>query len=101
MIISMSTLTKRFNPGIDNQWGNYGCSSYVLMKPGTNALAMQSKFPAFLEKHNGQEMRKSQMYATIFIEKLKDVYLRSTRDGSNSGNIKMFIFFPLWQYLSC
>jgi len=95
MIISMSTLTRRFNPGIDNQWGNYGCSSYVLMKPGTNALAMQSKFPAFLEKHNGQEMRKSQMYATIFIEKLKDVYLRSTRDGSNSGNIKNVYIFSI------
>jgi putative ABC transport system permease protein len=67
MIISMSTLTRRFNPGIDNQWGNYGCASYVLMKPGTNALAMQAKFPAFLDKHNVQEMRKSQMFATIFL----------------------------------
>jgi len=95
MIISMSTLTRRFNPGIDNQWGNYGCSSYVLMKPGTNALAMQSKFPAFLDKHNGQEMRKSQMFATIFVEKLSDVYLRSTRDGSNSGNIKNVYIFSI------
>ncbi len=95
MIISMSTLTQKFNPGLDDQWGNYGCASYVLMKPGTNALAMQAKFPSFLDKRNGQEMRKQQMFATIFIELLKDVYLRSTRDGSKTGNMKNVYIFSI------
>jgi len=93
MIVSMSTLTKKIRPHLDEQWGNYGAEVYVLLKPGTNASALQAKFPAFLEKRNGKEMKQSQMYATLLLEKLKDVYLYSTRNGSNTGNIfNVYIF---------
>ncbi|MBC7828345.1 MAG: ABC transporter permease [Chitinophagaceae bacterium] len=93
MLLSMSTLTKRFNPDLDGQWGNYGASAYLLLKPGSNPKALQAKFPAFLEKRNGKEMKQSQMYATLTLEPLQDVYLRSTRDGKNTGNItNVYIF---------
>jgi putative ABC transport system permease protein len=94
MLVSMSTLTKKFNPRLDEQWGNYGASAYVLLKPGTNAAALQKKFPAFLEKRNGSEMKKSQMFATLFLEPLPDVYLRSDRGNlSESGSVtNVYIF---------
>ena len=93
MLLSMTTITQKFAPNIDSQWGNYGASAYLLLKSNTNANTLQAKFPSFLEKRNGTEMKKSQMYPTLFLEPLKDVYLRSTRDGHKTGNIvNVYIF---------
>lgn len=95
MILSMSTITEKFSKGIDSQWGNYGSSAYLLLKPGTNHKALEAKFPGFLERRNGTEMKKSQMYATLFLEPLRDVYLRSTRDDSKTGNIHNVYIFSI------
>jgi len=95
VLVSMSTMTQKFNPRLDTQWGNYGASAYILLKPGINARALQAKFPAFLEKRNGQQMKKSQMYATLILEPLRDVYLRSTRNGSKTGNITNVYIFSI------
>ena len=95
MIMSMSTITEKFNKGIDSQWGNYGASAYLLLKPGAECKALEKKFPAFLERRNGTEMKKIQMYPTLFLEPLKDVYLRSTRDGSKTGNINNVYIFSI------
>jgi len=66
-----------------------------LLKPGTNAKTLERKFPAFLEKRNGTEMRKGQMFATLFLEPMKDVYLRSTRNGNTTGNINNVYIFSV------
>jgi putative ABC transport system permease protein len=95
MLLSMSTITQKFNQGLDSQWGSYGAMAYLLLKPGTNAKALEKKFPAFLEKRNGTEMKKSQMYPTLFLEPLKDVYLRSTRNGHKTGNITNVYIFSI------
>ncbi len=95
MVLSMTTITQKFAPRIDSQWGNYGASAYLLLKPNARANVLQAKFPAFLEKRNGTEMKKSQMYPTLFLEPLKDVYLRSTRDGNKTGNINNVYIFSI------
>ncbi len=95
MLVSMSTLTRKFNPGIDDQWGNYGNNTFVLLKPGASATQLQAQLPAFLEKRNGAEMKKFNMYPTLLLEKLRDVYLRSTRDGSKTGNINNVYIFSM------
>ena len=95
VVVSMTTITQKFAPGIDSQYGNYGASAYLLLKPGSNAKALEAKFPGFLERRNGTEMRKNQMYATLFLERLRDVYLRSTRDGSKTGNINNVYIFSI------
>jgi putative ABC transport system permease protein len=93
MLVSMSTLTQKFNPGLDESWGNFGAVTYLLLKPGTDPAALAKKFPAFLEKRDGEGMKQSQMYYTLFLEPLKDVYLRSTRGGNESGSItNVYIF---------
>jgi putative ABC transport system permease protein len=95
MIISMVTLTQRFNKGIEEQWGNYGATSYLLLKPGVNAKAFQAKFPAFMEKHNGERSRKQQMFATLLLEPLKDVYLHSKRGGQEVGSMSNVYIFSI------
>ena len=95
MLLSMTTITQKFAPSIDSQWGSYGARAFLLLKNKTNATALQAKFPAFLEKRNGTEMKKSQMYPTLFLEPLRDVYLRSTRDGHKAGNITNVYIFSI------
>jgi putative ABC transport system permease protein len=95
VVLSMSTIMKQWNQGLDSQWGNYGAQAYLLLQPGVNAKTLEAKFPAFLEKRNGTEMKKSQMYATLLLEPLKDVYLRSTRNGSKAGNITNVYIFSI------
>ena len=95
MIVSMNTITRKFNPELDNQWGNYGNNTYVLLKPGASPELFTKQLPAFLEKMNGTEMKKLNMYPTLMLEKLKDVYLRSTRDDSKTGNIKNVYIFSI------
>jgi putative ABC transport system permease protein len=95
VIVSMRTLTQKFNAGLDDQWGNYGSSTYILLKPNTDAAALTKKFPAFLEKHNGSEMKEIQMYPTLLLEPLREVYLYSTRLGSKGGNISNVYVFSV------
>jgi len=96
MIISMTTYTMNIHKGLDEQWGNYGSQAYLLLKPGANASALQSKFPAFMEKRNGTEMKKSQMYAILSLEPLRRVYLYSTRiGGGDTGNINNVYIFSI------
>ncbi len=95
MIVSMNTLTRKLNPGLDDQWGNYGNRTYVLLRPGANAAAFEKQIPAFLEKMNGTEMKQLNMYPTLILEKFKDAYLRSDRNDSNSGSIKNVYIFSI------
>ncbi|SDD21624.1 putative ABC transport system permease protein [Mucilaginibacter pineti] len=93
MLISMTSLTQRFNKEIDNSWGNFGATSYLLLKPNTNPKALEAKFPAFLERRNGKEERDHKMSYKFFLEPLKSVYLHSTRGGQESGSItNVYIF---------
>jgi putative ABC transport system permease protein len=95
MIVSMNTLTRKLNPGLNDQWGNYGNRTYVLLKPGTNAAFFQKQIPAFLEKMNGTEMKQLNMYPTLMLEKFPDAYLHSERNDSNSGSIKNVYIFSI------
>jgi putative ABC transport system permease protein len=95
MVLSMTTITEKFAPKIDSQWGNYGASAYFLLKKGTNPKNLTAKFPAFLERRNGTEMKKFQMYPTLLLEPLRDVYLRSTRDDHKTGNITNVYIFSI------
>lgn len=95
MILSLTTIIKQWDPDLDSSWGSYGASAYLLLSPGTNAKVLERKFPAFLEERNGTQMRKSQMYPTLLLEPLRDVYLRSTRDGHKKGNINNVYIFSI------
>jgi putative ABC transport system permease protein len=95
VFLSMTTITQKFNQSLDSQWGNYGASAYLLLKRGTNAKRLEKKFPEFLERRNGDEMKKLQMYPTLFLEPLRDVYLYSTRDDSKTGHITNVYIFSI------
>ncbi len=74
LLVSKST-SRLLNPNEDRDWSNFGLWSYVLLKPGANAAALEKKFPAFLEKRDGLDMKKNQLFFSLFLRPLRDMYL--------------------------
>lgn len=95
MFISMATMTQRFNRGVDEEWGNFGATSYVLLKPGTNSKAFEKKLPAFMERRAGKLMQEAKMRYTLFLEPLRDVHLHSTRDVAEKGSMNNVYVFSV------
>ena len=79
----------------DKNWGGFGDYTYFLLKPNTNPIALQKKFPAFLENHIGKMMKEINQNYIYTLEPLKDVYLRSTRGGTVSGSITNVYVFSI------
>ena len=94
MFVSMSS-NKRFDSTMDKQWSNFGWTSYLMLKPNTNAQNLQAKLPAFLQQRDGDAMKKDQMFFTLFLEPLKEVYLKSTRDGLERGSMNNVYVFSI------
>ncbi|HEV2480815.1 MAG TPA: ABC transporter permease [Puia sp.] len=84
-----------FDSAADTRWGSFGMYSYLLLKPHTDPRGLERKFPAFIEKRDGPEMKQSQMYFSLFLEPLADVYLHSTRGGTESGSMTNVYVFSL------
>lgn len=95
LLMSMTTRTQNLQRNMDSVWGGYWPLAYIMLKPGTDPKALEAKLPAFLEKYNGTEMKNSQMVPTLFLESLRDVYLRSERDGQQKGNITNVYIFSI------
>ena len=79
----------------DKNWGGFGDFSYFLLKPNTDAHALQKKFPAFLENHIGKFMKENNQSYVYLLEPLKDVYLKSTRGGTATGNLTNVYVFSI------
>jgi putative ABC transport system permease protein len=94
MIISISSFKQVYgSPSNDNEWTNHGYFTYLLLKPEASAKALEAKFPAFMERHHGEEAKKLQMQDHLSLEPFLDVYLRSKRDGFETGslsNVRIF-----------
>lgn len=95
MFVSMTTMTQRFNRGIDDEWGNFGATTYLLLKPGTDSKALEKKFPAYLQRRAGKLMRESKMSYKLFLEPLLDVHLQSERDVAEKGSMSNVYVFSV------
>ncbi|MGV3558646.1 ABC transporter permease [Larkinella arboricola] len=97
ILVSMATLTRTFAPGIDDQWGNFGPITYLLLKEHTNAAAVTSRLPDLLERRAGSFMKQNKMQFTLLLEPLTDVYLRSPRhtQGTEGGSLTNIYVFSI------
>ena len=94
ILISMITYTAPPS-NRDEQWSNYGPSIYILTTEGVKAEDLEAKFPDFLERRTGDEMRESQMFVKLFLEPFTDVYLKSDRGGNITGNVNNVYIFSI------
>jgi putative ABC transport system permease protein len=96
MLVSMSSFKEMYGQATqDSEWTNHGYYTYVLLKPHTDAKALEAKFPAFMEFHHGADAKKLQMQDYLSLEHLRDVYLKSKRDGFEKGSINNVRIFSV------
>ncbi|HEY2649285.1 MAG TPA: FtsX-like permease family protein, partial [Puia sp.] len=96
VLISLSSFQQLYgHPTQDDEWTNHGYYTYLLLKPHADAKALAAKFPAFQERHHGEQARKLQMQDWLYLEPLRDVYLRSKRDGFVTGSINNVYIFSV------
>jgi putative ABC transport system permease protein len=96
MLVSMSSFKQVYGqPTSDSEWTNHQYYTYLLLRPHTNAKALEKKFPAFMEFHHGKQAAALQMQDYLSLEPLRDVYLRSKRDGFVTGSISNVYIFSI------
>jgi putative ABC transport system permease protein len=63
--------------------------TYLLLKPGTDAASLERKFPAFIEKYAGADLKAMGFNKKQFLTSLKDIHLRSniSRNVSPPGSM--------------
>ena len=95
MLVSMSTFTGSFQPNIEGDWSSLIYYSYVLLKPGINPQKLQAQFPSFIQKYASSELKKAHESYALFLEPLKDIYLRSKRGAPEHGDLNNVYIFSV------
>ena len=95
MLISMSTYTQAFQPCIEEDWNSFIYYSYLLLKKGANPKKLEAGFPGLLALDAGGDMNRSNQRYSMFLEPLKDIYLRSSRGAPETGNLQNLYVFSL------
>jgi putative ABC transport system permease protein len=83
--------------GLKN-WGNNSFGTYALLQKGTDPKKLESRFPAFLDKHFGNYAKanwgvppdwKASKSTTLYVQKATDIHLHSHLDDElePNGNI--------------
>ena len=75
--------------------------SYLELKPGSNAKKLQAKFPAFIDKYGGKDLKAIGFYKKQFLVALKDIHLRSgmSENVTPPGSLTLYIFSLPLHYL--
>lgn len=82
ILVSFETFRKMVNPenqpdrDPDNAWNWDGCLTYLLLKPGTDAQALEAKFPAFVAETQ-PDTKTGNFGVAYFLQPLTDIHLKS------------------------
>ncbi len=75
--------------------GNNLFYSYVELQDGANVAAMEAKFPAFIEKYMGNDLKKAGFGKKQFLLPVKDIHLRSGMPDNITPNGSMSYLYIL------
>ena len=78
------------NGDANTSWGWSDFYTYLLLKPGTDANALQAKMPAFANRYMGASMKKDGFSASFQIQPLKDIHTRSAYDYEMAGSGNLY-----------
>jgi putative ABC transport system permease protein len=95
VFLSMTTHTRHYNTAVNDEWGNFGTTTYLLLRPGTDPSTLSGKFPAFLRNHMGRLMQQENISMDLLLEPLRDIYLHSKREAEQSGSIENIYTFTI------
>ena len=87
--------------------GNNFTYSFIKLKPGTNAAALEKKLPAFLEKYGGQQLKSIGMEKKLHLQPLTSIHTSEGREHEmtptvNSSFLNILILIAaLIQLIAC
>lgn len=107
ILLNYNKYIQQTNGRANSSWGWSDFYTYVLLKHGASAEALQAKLPAFAQKYQGDDMKKTDFLVTYILQPLKDIHLRSKYDYELAGNgnltylkylgiAALFILFIAW-----
>ncbi len=80
MLISMSTILKGANDGQDN-WGSFNNFTYILLKPGTSAVAFNKKLIPMYDKYMAPIFAKFNVKIHYGVQPVTSIHLHSKLEG--------------------
>jgi putative ABC transport system permease protein len=80
MLISMSSLLKGPNQDQQFNWGNFNNYTYVLMKPGTSAIAFNKKLAPMYDKYMAPIFAQFNVKMHYDVQPITTIHLHSTLD---------------------
>jgi putative ABC transport system permease protein len=72
--------------GLDEVWIWPEFYTYVQLAPGIDPRKVQAKFPAFIEKYLGKEMKQLKYSAEFQLQPVRDIHLRSNLEKEAEAN---------------
>ena len=75
------------NMAFDNMY-----TTYVLLKPGTDAKKLEAKFPAFIEKYAGKDLREAGFWRKDFLLPVADIHLHADMMEMTAGGNLTYLY---------
>jgi putative ABC transport system permease protein len=77
--------------GLESNWGNNSFGTYILVNNQFDAKKVQAEFPAFIDRHMGQEAASNNYpmpstWTNLFLQPLTDIHLHSHLDSEVEAN---------------
>jgi len=67
-------------------------TTYVQLKPGTDAKKLESKFPAFIEKYAGNDLRQAGFWRKDFLLPVADIHLHADMMEMTPGGNPAYLY---------
>ncbi len=81
ILVSMATLLKAWNPGMNQNWSRFGFYTYLLLSENAEATQLSAKFSQHVRPHFASGKQYS-----LALEPLTEVYLTGQARGSRTGS---------------
>ncbi len=84
-----------------NDWWSNSFSTYIKLKPGASAQALQAQLPAFMDKYFGEDFKRVNRRIDLHLENVEDIYFNNeTRfDQVNHGDRQAVTTFSIIAFL--
>ncbi|WP_422081574.1 ABC transporter permease [Ulvibacterium sp.] len=67
--------------------------TYIKLRTGTDPVAFENKLPEFLERNAGNDFREAGLEKSLFLQPVKDIYLKSSIGHELSSNGSMLYIY--------
>jgi putative ABC transport system permease protein len=81
MLIPYSNAKYLFRPGLFTSWTNVFNETYVLLKNGVNATALEKKFPVMMKQVLGEDYKEGGF--TLHLQSITDIHLNTLLPAGN------------------